>query len=112
MSEISKNESISNIEIPQKRRPGRPKTGFNRADYMKDYMKDYNKKTLEEKGETYEKVKTNIYEYNARCRKAYQVLRDLKNDTDILIPDKYKEKIDDIFNNLKNQKDNILDTTS
>ncbi len=105
MSEISKNEGINDVIISQKRGRGRPKTGFNRNSYMKDYMKDYSKKIIEEKGESYDNIKVNISEYNTRCRKAYQLLRDLKNDSDILIPDKYKDKIEDIFNNLKNQKE-------
>jgi hypothetical protein len=105
MSEVITIQRSDAIEVSQKRRPGRPRTGFNKNEYMKEYSKEYNKKTLEEKGEAYDNVKIKITEYNTRCRKAYQVLRDLKNDTDILIPDKYKDKIEDIFNNLKNQKE-------
>ena len=92
MSETSSNETITNVENPQKRRPGRPRTGFNK--------KEYNKKVLEEKGDSYEKVKNNIYEYNKRCKNAYQLLKELRSNDKVVIPEEYKEKLELIFGKL------------
>ncbi len=96
---MSENELSEQVETVIKRGRGRPKTGFDKKEYVKEYTKKRNKKVLEEKGEDYEKSKIRITEYNARCREAYKILRDLKNMKDLKdrIPQEEFNKIIKLF---------------
>ncbi len=101
---MSENEPSEQVETVIKRGRGRPKTGFNKKEYVKEYMKKRNKKVLEEKGEEYEKSKIRNNEYNDRCREAYKILRDLKDLKDRVIPQEDFDKIQKLFAFTANEK--------
>ncbi len=101
---MSENEVSEQVEMVVKRGRGRPKTGFNKKEYVKEYMKKHNKKILEEKGEEYEIRKIKNIEYNARCREAYKILRDLKDLKDRVIPQEDFDKIQKLFDFTANEK--------
>lgn len=89
-------ENIEN-ETLQKKSRGRPKTGFNRVEYNKEYMKEYNKKVNTEKNDAYKENKLRIKEYNDRCRKAYQIMREINKDPENGLKAEYIKMINTIF---------------
>ena len=75
------------------RKRGRPKKTENKE----ERIKQYNKKIIEEKGEAYNKMKNNITKYNERCRKSYQILRNMLEEYSENIPEKYREDVLKLF---------------
>ncbi len=100
------------IDNNEKRPRGRPKTGFDKAQYDKQYreehketIKKYRQKIFEEKGEQYENLLSNVKKHNQLSRNALKLIKDIKEDSEL--PEKFKTLINNLLNSSLNQDENL-----